>query len=244
MRVLAIDTSTPICAVAVLDGERVVAQDDRPSEQRHGELLLPRVQSVLVAAGVSPPALELIAVGIGPGSFTGLRIGLSTVKGLALALSIPLRAVCSLRALALGLPAAAALRVAAMDAGKGELFLAAFAGDDVMRASSRASALAPRRATVAEAARVLAELAAASAPAGGPLQVCGSGARRHPQLLLALGDRAVLADAALDAPASRNVARLGLAAFRAEGPSDLAALVPSYLRDSDAKLPARPLSIE
>jgi hypothetical protein len=74
--------------------------------------------------------------------------------------------------------------------------------------------------------------------------VCGSGARRHPQLLLALGDRAVLADAALDAPASRNVASLGLAAFRAEGPSDLAALVPSYLRDSDAKLPARPLSIE
>ena len=243
MRVLALDTSTPICAVAALDGARVLAEDDRQREQRHGELLLPRIEHVLAAAGLPPSALELLAVGIGPGSFTGLRTGLATAKGLALALSIPLRGVCSLRTLAAGLTASASqpvLRVVALDAGKGELFLGAFTGDEVMLAPL----LEPQRATAAEAVVRLRELSSIPAAHGRALQLCGSGARRHPELLAALGPAALLAEPALDAPLGRNVARLGLAAFAAEGPSDLAALVPSYLRDSDAKLPTRPLSVE
>jgi tRNA threonylcarbamoyladenosine biosynthesis protein TsaB len=242
MRVLALDTSTPICAVAALDGARVLAEDDRASEQRHGELLLPRIRDVLATAGLAPAALELIAVGIGPGSFTGLRTGLATAKGLALALSIPLRAVCSLRALAAGLPdAETSLRVATIDAGKGELFLAAFAGD---RVTHEPALLAPQRALPAQAAEALRALAASPNGHGRTLHVCGAGARRHPELLAALGPAATLAEAAFDAPAGRNVGRLGLAAYAAEGRSDLAALAPSYLRDSDAKLPARPLTVE
>jgi tRNA threonylcarbamoyladenosine biosynthesis protein TsaB len=245
MRVLALDTSTPTCAVAALDGARVLAEDDRASEQRHGTLLLPRIRDVLAAAGLPPSALTLIAVGIGPGSFTGLRTGLATAKGLALALSIPLRAVCSLRALAAGLPelldGATSLRVATIDAGKGELFLAAFAGD---RVTPEPALLAPQRALPAQAVEALRTLAASPLGRGRTLHVCGAGVRRHPELLAALGPAAVLAEAAFDAPSGRNVGRLGLAAFAAEGPSELSALVPSYLRDSDAKLPARPLTVE
>ena len=254
MRVLALDTSTPICAVAVLDGERVLAEDDRASEARHGEVLLPRVRAVLAAAGVAPDALELVAVGIGPGSFTGLRTGLASAKGLSLALSLPLRAVCSLRALAAGLSGDAvpadALRIATLDAGKGELFLAAFAGDDPLAVPL----LAPLRATPEEAEARLHELAESARSRGVAVRLCGSGARRHPGLLGALGPLAApgavpssstaLAEPAFDTPRGRHVARLGLAHFAAEGPSDLATLVPSYLRDSDAKLPTRPLSVE
>ncbi len=248
MRVLALDTSTPICAVAVLDGERVLAEDDRASEARHGEVLLPRVRAVLAAAGVAPDALELVAVGIGPGSFTGLRTGLASAKGLALALALPLRAVCSLRALAAGLSGDAvpadALRIATLDAGKGELFLAAFAGDDPLAAP----VLLPLRATPEEAEARLHELAESARSRGVTVRLCGSGARRYPGLLGALGplgsSRAALAEPAFDTPRGRHVARLGLAHFAAEGPSDLATLVPSYLRDSDAKLPNRPLSVE
>ena len=245
MRVLALDTSTPICAVAVLDGERVLAEDDRASEARHGEVLLPRVRAVLAAAGVAPDALELVAVGIGPGSFTGLRTGLASAKGLSLALSLPLRAVCSLRALAAGLSGDAvpadALRIATLDA---------FAGDDPLAVPL----LAPLRATPEEAEARLHELAESARSRGVAVRLCGSGARRHPGLLGALGPLAApgavpssstaLAEPAFDTPRGRHVARLGLAHFAAEGPSDLATLVPSYLRDSDAKLPTRPLSVE
>jgi len=244
MRVLALDTSTPICAVAVLAGERVLAEDDRPSEARHGEVLLPRVRDVLAAARLAPDALELIAVGIGPGSFTGLRTGLASAKGLALALGRPLRAVCSLRALAAGLSddaiAPDALRVATLDAGKGELFLAAFAGDDPLAPA----VLTPQRATPEQATARLRELAESARARGVAVHLCGSGARRHAELLAALGPDVALGDPAFDTPRGRHVARLGLAHFAAEGPSDLATLVPSYLRDSDAKLPTRPLSVE
>lgn len=251
MRVLALDTSTPICAVAVLDGERVLAEDDRASEARHGEVLLPRVRAVLAAAGLAPDALELLAVGIGPGSFTGLRTGLASAKGLAIALALPLRAVCSLRVLAAGLSGDAvpadALRIATLDAGKGELFLAAFAGDDPLAAP----VLEPLRATPEQAEAQLAELAQSAAKRGVAVRICGGGARRYPGVLAPLGalfalapSSAVLAEPAFDSPRGRHVARLGLAHFAAEGPSDLASLVPSYLRDSDAKLPNRPLSVE
>ena len=102
MRVLAFDTSTAVTAVALLDGVRVLAEDEGPNEDRHGDVLLPRVQGVLAGAGLALGEVELIAVGIGPGSFTGLRIGLATAKGLALATGIPRRGVCSRRALAAG----------------------------------------------------------------------------------------------------------------------------------------------
>jgi len=243
VRVLAFDTSTPVSAVAVLDGDVVLAEDDRPSEARHGAVLLPRVQSVLAEAGLRPSDVELVAVGIGPGSFTGLRIGLASAKGLALALSRPLRGVCSLRALSAGLPQETALCVAALDAGKGELFVAAFARERAAGAGVLVPRLAPTRATPERALGLLAELGAGQPAVAWGL--CGSGARRYPALAGALGYPPVLdataADGSLDAPAGRHVGRQGLLGFLADGASDLATLEPSYLRDADAKLPPRPL---
>jgi tRNA threonylcarbamoyladenosine biosynthesis protein TsaB len=224
MRVLAFDTSTTVTAVALLDGERVLAEDERPNEERHGDVLLPRVRELLERAGVALARIELIAVGIGPGSFTGLRIGLATAKGLALAIGLPVRGVCSLRALAAGAAEDEALSVAVLDAGKGEVFAAVFAAGE--------HGWEPRLAPFRAAPELAGVQLATACPSGASVVVAGTGVRRYPQLLAPLGPHARLASAEHDTPHGRCVARQALALLQVEGPSELAPLEPSYLRDS------------
>jgi tRNA threonylcarbamoyladenosine biosynthesis protein TsaB len=97
---LAFDTATPAVTVALYDGERVVASVTRVDAMRHGELLAPAITSVLDEAWVPRQDLTAIAVGVGPGPFTGLRVGLVTARTLALALAIPVYGVCTLDVLA------------------------------------------------------------------------------------------------------------------------------------------------
>lgn len=93
---LALDTSTAAVTVAVHDGERVLAARTTVDARRHTELVSPAVVDVLGAAGVSRHDLTRVVAGVGPGPFTGLRIGLVTAQMLGAALSIPVRGVCSL----------------------------------------------------------------------------------------------------------------------------------------------------
>ncbi len=97
---LAFDTATATVTVALHDGERVVASHSRPDAMRHGELLAPGIAAVLDQAGADRRDLTGIAVGVGPGPFTGLRVGLVTARTLALALGIPVHGVCTLDVLA------------------------------------------------------------------------------------------------------------------------------------------------
>ena len=97
---LAFDTATPAVTVALHDGERVVASTTRVDAMRHGELLAPGITSVLDEAWVPRQDITAIAVGVGPGPFTGLRVGLVTARTLALALDIPVYGVCTLDVLA------------------------------------------------------------------------------------------------------------------------------------------------
>src|SRR5207253_680340 len=92
MRVLAVETSTMSGGAALLDGERVVGEYILDVRVTHSERLMAAIDQLLNDAGWSAGDLEGLAVAVGPGSFTGLRVGLSTVKGLALALSIPVAA--------------------------------------------------------------------------------------------------------------------------------------------------------
>jgi tRNA threonylcarbamoyl adenosine modification protein YeaZ len=99
---LALDTATPRVGAALLDGERVLATSSAVDARRHAELLAPAVAEVLRAAGVDRGELARIAVGTGPGPFTGLRVGLVTARTLGAALGVPVVGVCTLDALALG----------------------------------------------------------------------------------------------------------------------------------------------
>jgi len=97
---LAFDTATPAVTVALHDGVRVVAEASTLDARRHGELLAPAIVSVLSAAGAVRQDLSAIGVGVGPGPFTGLRVGVITARTLAAVLEIPVYAVCTLDVLA------------------------------------------------------------------------------------------------------------------------------------------------
>jgi tRNA threonylcarbamoyl adenosine modification protein YeaZ len=98
--VLALDTSTPATSAALVDAGRVLGERLEVAANRHGELLSPLVEQVVADAGVHLRDVEMVAVGVGPGPFTGLRVGLATAVSLADALGVPARGVCSLDAVA------------------------------------------------------------------------------------------------------------------------------------------------
>jgi tRNA threonylcarbamoyladenosine biosynthesis protein TsaB len=97
---LAFDTATAAVTVALHDGDRVLASSTRLDAMRHGELLAPGITAVLAEAGVVRQDLTAVAVGVGPGPFTGLRVGLVTARTLGAVLEIPVYGVCTLDVLA------------------------------------------------------------------------------------------------------------------------------------------------
>lgn len=133
MLLLALDTATPAVTVALHDGARVVAEVTADDARRHGELLAPGVAAVLAQGGFDRCDLTDVAVGTGPGPFTGLRVGLVTARTLALALGLRLHGVCTLdalaaRALADGTPGLGQGFVVATDARRREVYWAAYEG--------------------------------------------------------------------------------------------------------------------
>ncbi|MFV0128262.1 tRNA (adenosine(37)-N6)-threonylcarbamoyltransferase complex dimerization subunit type 1 TsaB [Streptomyces sp. HMX112] len=100
MLLLAMDTATPAVTVALHDGDRLVAESGQIDARRHGELLLPAVDRVLQRAGLELDTVTGIVVGVGPGPYTGLRVGLVTAATFASALGVPVHGVCTLDGLA------------------------------------------------------------------------------------------------------------------------------------------------
>jgi tRNA threonylcarbamoyladenosine biosynthesis protein TsaB len=97
---LAFDTATPFVSVALHDGEDVVAELTSDRSMKHGEQLAPLIEQALARAGIGRQDLTAVAVGVGPGPFTGLRVGLVTARTLGYVLDIPVHGVCSLDVLA------------------------------------------------------------------------------------------------------------------------------------------------
>jgi tRNA threonylcarbamoyladenosine biosynthesis protein TsaB len=213
MIVFGLDTCLSSCSVAVLDGARVIASAREVMARGHQERLAPMAQQVMAEAGLAFGKLDRIAVTVGPGSFTGLRVGIAFAKGLALALNRPAVGIGTLEALA----AEAAkdfggLVFPAIDARRGQLYLQAFEDGRAL--------MAPDALTAEVAAARIAELSQ-----GRSFTLVGSGAALLADFAPAA---AVIAAEGADA---RAVARL--AAAREPAP-----LKPLYLRAPDAKLPA------
>ena len=111
MIVLGIDTATDVVSVAVVDGEVVLAASELRSEKRHAEDVTPMIDFVVKRAGLGLNELAAIAVNVGPGLFTGMRVGIASAQALAYALSLPLVGVDGLAAMAAAVPAATASHV-------------------------------------------------------------------------------------------------------------------------------------
>lgn len=124
---LALDTSSAYISVAVYDADAdlVLASRDGVGPMQHGELLAPTITACLASAGMVRQDLTAIVVGVGPGPYTGLRVGVVTARTLGLALDLPVYGVCSLDAIALDHPQQGAF-VVATDARRRELFWAAY----------------------------------------------------------------------------------------------------------------------
>lgn len=119
-RVCAVDTSTALGSVALFEDEREIAADERRVSNAHGESLLPMIDALFAKHGWRPADVARWCVGLGPGSFTGVRIGVATVKGIVLATNAEVVGVSAIDAMAALAPGRA---VAAIDAIRGEVYL-------------------------------------------------------------------------------------------------------------------------
>lgn len=222
MIVLGFDTATPSTSVALTGaGDEAIERRDEPKSgerPHHASRLLALVEEVLNTSGVGWTEVDRLAVGVGPGGFTGLRIGIATARGLAQARGLPLAGVSSLQALGRGAPGP--LSVSAIDARRGEVFAAAWEeGREVLSAS----ALSPE-ALAAHCRRLGAEGAQT------PL-VAGDGAVRFRAWLEAAGAVVPADDSPLHRLSAAHICRLA-----AEAPEPSAAgILPDYCRAPDAE---------
>lgn len=123
---LGIDTATRVCSVAVCDNKKILGCLEVNVGLTHSEGLVPQLETLLKLARVEKKQLELIAISRGPGSFTGLRIGMATAEAMAYALGLPLVAVDTLKAIAYNLPVAGVRLVPVLDAQKGNLYVGSY----------------------------------------------------------------------------------------------------------------------
>jgi tRNA threonylcarbamoyladenosine biosynthesis protein TsaB len=132
MVTLAVDTASKTASVALLEGTTILGESFLNIGKNHGETLLPEIKSLLTRNSVAIDEIDLFAVTLGPGSFTGLRIGASTIKGLAFTVGKPVEGVCTLDALALNMSDISMMICPMLDARKKEVYTALYkpAGDN------------------------------------------------------------------------------------------------------------------
>ena len=226
MTLLGFDTVTTACSAALWAEGAVVAHRRSEAGGRHAETLVPMLREVVAEGGTTLAAVDAFAVTVGPGSFTGIRIGLATARGLALAGKRPLIGLSTLEVLAEGVPATErdGSVLAALDAGRGRLYAQLFG-----------HSLAPLSEPEALTAEALPDFVAAANCA--PLVVAGTGQ----EVALAALAPAIEARAATGSPMPDARVLVRCAAVRSEDGDEAAAPVrPLYLREAGAKPKARP----
>ena len=130
MKLLVIDTSGPVCGTAVMDGEKVCSEFTAQNRNTHSASLMPMVEAALAAAGTGIAELDAIAAVTGPGSFTGVRIGVATAKGLAHGAGLPCIPVDALEALSVSAGSFDGVVCPIQDARAGQVYAAAFRGGE------------------------------------------------------------------------------------------------------------------
>ena len=218
MKILSIDTSGPVCGAAVMDEHRVYSEYAVQNKNTHSVNLMPMIEAVLQAAGTELNALDAIAAVTGPGSFTGVRIGTATAKGLAHGAGLPCIPVDALEALSISAGAFDGIVCPIQDARAGQVYGAAF------RQGERLTPDAPVR---------LEDFLESVRPLGERFLFLGDGAPVYRDAVLAgMGDRAVIAPPPL---CFLRPSCAGWAALTKGRQTDYTGLQATYLRPPNAQ---------
>lgn len=224
--ILLFDTSTPTGYLALGDGTVVLAGATWQAEQSHSRQLPPAIQGAFQKSGFAAADLTHIAVGIGPGSFTGLRVALATAKGLGISLGIPIMAIPSLKLFAAGCRATLPKIVATSDAFRGEIYLGIYervnfgTGHRSYKQLSEPLSMTPENAI-----EVLRQLEP-------PFAIMGTGYTRYADLFTnALGSQQA---ASMTDPDLAGMLEVAADYVRESHFSDPAAILPAYVRHAEA----------
>ncbi len=240
MTLLAIESATDMVGVALIRDDGASAERVHEGGRAHAELLAPAIEEVCAVSGCTLAEVGTIAVDIGPGLFTGLRVGVATAKALAQALGIGVIGVSSLDILAfaaaerLGAGDGPGVVASVVDARRGEVFAATYRrgsrtdGGPVAVWDDRPEPLAPE---------VLVDWLVEVAAASGPVAVAGDGAARYRHLLAVHQDLDLSWASELSGPPPLALARVALLRLGAgTRPVPAAELVPDYRRPADARI--------
>ena len=222
-RHLTIDTSTPCSSVAVSKGDLLEAEFILNIPRHHTETLMESVDCLLKSTSLTIKDMDFFGVVLGPGSFTGLRVGIATAKGLALATGRPVVGVSALRTLAMQLLFCRLPVCAMLDARKKEVYAGLFDCQGSLPEAMYEEVVRPPE-------EVLAEIESKTV-------FIGSGAEVYRELINeTLGDRALFVPGAMHCPRSSNAAILAWHEFKHERTIPLEKLAPNYIRPSEAEI--------
>ena len=223
MKILAVDTATKSCSVAIVDKESLLAEMTVVNEQTHTKHLLEMISLVIKHSGLNLSDLNGFAVTRGPGSFTGLRIGISSVKGFAAAQGKPIAGVSSLDALARQVSFSPHLICSLIDARRDEVYSSKYRyKDGNLKKEGKEQAVSPID--------VLDEI-------DEPCIFVGSGAVQYRNVINdKLGEYAYFAQAYENTIRASTVARLSMDRFEIDDTDDVEMFVPNYIRKSNAEL--------
>lgn len=223
MRILALDTTGQGCSVAVAENGELLAEVDFQKKETHSRHIMGLIDAILKVSDLTIHDIDGFAVSRGPGSFTGLRIGLSTIKGLAMVTGKPVVGVSSLDALALNVPFTDRPVCALIDARKNEVYMARYRLEHGWPvAVVPACAVAPES--------LVEGIDTHTVFVGTGLSVVGPAIRKR------LGEMAVFMPTELDLIRASNVARLGFRRLQSGETDQTDCLVPYYIRPSDAEI--------
>jgi tRNA threonylcarbamoyladenosine biosynthesis protein TsaB len=239
MKILALDTSTSHAALGICDDGRILAELTFDAGKNRGESLAPALQSMLGWLHLAPADIEAYAVGLGPGSFTGLRTGLAFVKGLHLANPRPVAGVSTLEAIARNASTDAAI-LPLIDAKKGQVFAARFrrqgGGDTLVPHLEADKSVGPTRELVRETPDQAIFPEAVAGLVSGLTLILGDGLRRYAAAIQAAAPNALLAPEALWPPRASVLAAIAAPRLLRGQADNIDLLAPVYVRYSDAEL--------
>ena len=224
MKVLGIDTGAAAGSAAIMQDDVLVSEVLLTSRRTHSGRIMKAIDMVLSMAELKPSDLDGFAVAIGPGSFTGLRIGISTVKGLAFSAEKPVASVTTLDALAGQFPCSHALICPILNAGKGDVYTASYRADKSgsVRRTGDYTVISPLDLTdrISE-----------------PCLFAGDGVKTYSSVIKEnLGSLALFPPPFLNSIRASAVACIGMKRLRKHEADDLKNIVPFYIRQSDAEI--------